>query len=207
TGNTPPPPARIHRTHTSDAVTAALNSLSFAEKLKFNKGVEDANNVRALQTINNARNPAAHPNPGSPAASFIELSEDDLHTLLIPGSADALKAHFTDSVSLWLSQQQKKDTPSGKRPAADDGNTPASTSKKFRPAFSPLVSYDPSTPISVVFKQIFHDSEEAGALPLSFFTYAAIERITNESGIICTRKANSNDGSTQAARILDVDKL
>ncbi|KAF9539285.1 hypothetical protein CPC08DRAFT_593403, partial [Agrocybe pediades] len=81
------------RTHRDEATAAFLAAQDLRIKLDLNREIELANHARTMQTIRHRTNPEQYPEPGSPAASFITIPDDDLNDLRIPALL------FTDSVS------------------------------------------------------------------------------------------------------------
>ncbi|EDR08774.1 uncharacterized protein LACBIDRAFT_327093 [Laccaria bicolor S238N-H82] len=72
---------RIPRTHTSPAIIQLLKNLSLTNILQRNKTIEAENDARSAKTLNNALDPAAHPQPGSEVASLITIDPEDLARL------------------------------------------------------------------------------------------------------------------------------
>ncbi|KAF8960692.1 hypothetical protein BDZ97DRAFT_1631438, partial [Flammula alnicola] len=74
---------RVSRTHSSPAIVMLLKSLSLTAILQSsdghgNKQIEADNDARRNKTLDNARDPVAHPVPGSETASLITIDADDL---------------------------------------------------------------------------------------------------------------------------------
>ncbi|KAF8954859.1 hypothetical protein BDZ97DRAFT_1591875, partial [Flammula alnicola] len=82
--NQAPPAPRVSRTHSSPAIVMLLKSLSLTAILQRNKQIEADNDARRNKTLDNARDPVAHPVPGSETASLITIDTDDLVRLRVP---------------------------------------------------------------------------------------------------------------------------
>jgi len=65
-------------THTSLGIIQLLKSLSLSNILQRNKKIEADNDARSAKTLNNALDPAGHPQPGSEVASLITVDPKDL---------------------------------------------------------------------------------------------------------------------------------
>jgi len=72
------PQPRAPRTHTSPGIIQLLKGLSLPNILQRNKKIEADNDARSAKTLNNALDPAGHPQPGSEVASLITVDPEDL---------------------------------------------------------------------------------------------------------------------------------
>ncbi|KAK0487194.1 hypothetical protein IW261DRAFT_1316754, partial [Armillaria novae-zelandiae] len=103
------------RTHISRAVTKALKVWSLVAKLEKNCQIEDENTRRD--------DLAAYPDPGSEAASFITIDDEDIQALHTPSFADKFPEipmfiqKILASFEAKDSNMKKRDTNNAKLPS------------------------------------------------------------------------------------------
>jgi hypothetical protein len=95
---TPAPPARVPKTHISDAVSTLLKALPLTLRLKCNKEIESLNEARQLKTLLHVQDPINNPLPGSETASLITIDSSEVKFLSSPNIFDT----FRDSMPFYL---------------------------------------------------------------------------------------------------------
>jgi hypothetical protein len=202
------PPAHLPRTHTPRLIEL-LKSLCLADKLQRNKEIEEENASRRKKTFNHTRDPAVHPQPGSPAASLITLNSRDLDDLRDYSIFERFKSLLPlDLLKSLAPSSKKRDAeelldPEAfilKRRRCHLGEREASTSSLGRQAPINLDSY--------TFEVLF-TTEDHVALPLNFFLTKNLRYIAANGATITQNKANPTTQSlnAKALRIYDVSKL
>ncbi|KAK0477872.1 hypothetical protein IW261DRAFT_1338089, partial [Armillaria novae-zelandiae] len=81
---TPMSPPRQRRTHISSTIIKALKVWSLAVKLQKNCKIEAENMTRESTTMKHMDDPVLYPDPGSEAASFITIEQEELQALRTP---------------------------------------------------------------------------------------------------------------------------
>ncbi|PBK96205.1 hypothetical protein ARMGADRAFT_924862, partial [Armillaria gallica] len=72
------------KTHKSDAIIAALQSLLLGDRLEKNTNIETRNNAWRIKHFNHVSDPATHKDDASDSESMITIDGDELATLCNP---------------------------------------------------------------------------------------------------------------------------
>ncbi|PPQ94132.1 hypothetical protein CVT25_007889 [Psilocybe cyanescens] len=204
-------PVRARRTHISEHACDVLRKLALPLKLARNKKIEAENLARADKSADHELDPVAHPDPGSPQASVISLTEEDEGQLRVPAIVQKLMDYMPNYIIAWLAAEdaQAKENKRKHDEALKDPLSAAEDkiAKRCCMQGSLLSARDPLAPASFSFPQILFDTENLVGLPLPFFTQKNLRYIIDELASLLTRKANSCSGDGKSIYILDIEKL
>ncbi|PPQ94534.1 hypothetical protein CVT25_012639 [Psilocybe cyanescens] len=101
----PMAPLQTHHTHISEHVCNILWALLLSLKLSHNKKIEAKNLVRVDKDTNHQINPINFPDPGSPQASIISLTEEDKANLCNPSIVHELFDLMPQYIISWLTAE------------------------------------------------------------------------------------------------------
>jgi hypothetical protein len=198
---------RVPRTHTSPAIIQLLKNLSLSNILQRNKKIEAENDARSAKTLNNALDPAAHPQPGSEAASLITIDPEDLARLRVPSFFASVRDFIYNSLARHLADKDLKDKEEKKRKDDDILVEDARISKRRCMDGSNHVERVVGEPIPIEFPQSLYDTEICVAVPLPFFLTRNLRSLVDEASTLPTVKSNPAPGETKGTYILNIDKL
>ncbi|PPQ87735.1 hypothetical protein CVT25_014420 [Psilocybe cyanescens] len=204
-------PLRNRRTHISEHISGVLRALPLSLKLSRNKKIENENLARVDRDTNHQIDPIAFPEPGSPQASVISLTEEDEANLRNPSIAHKLFDLMPQYIISWLAAEDAR-VKELKRKHDESLKDPVSVAedrvaKRRCMQGTQLTLRDPLALASFTLPQIMFDTENLVAIPLSFFTQKNLRYIIDDLASLPTKKVNSCSGDLKAMYILDIEKL
>ncbi|KAK0491738.1 hypothetical protein EDD18DRAFT_1012679, partial [Armillaria luteobubalina] len=194
-------------THISSAVTKALKVWSLAAKLEKNCRIEDENTTREAATMKHMDNPVVYPDPGSDAASFITIEDEDIQALRTPSFAEK----FTEIpmfIQRILAAFEAKDSDAKKRDASD-AKLPSDAAREAKRRcrdISAARPYVPGEKHNVEFADILYDTDDAYFIPLTFFLNRNLQYLIGEVSSLSVTKTNPLPGQTKGVNIIDIQK-
>ncbi|KAF4613590.1 hypothetical protein D9613_007896 [Agrocybe pediades] len=198
--NQPGQPARVYgRTHRDEDTANFLAAQDLRIKLDLNKEIELANHARTMQTIRHRTDPAQYPAPGSPAASFISIPDDDLNDLRIPAvyqaHLDVMPTYIKDRLARDRAAEAARQAAAAKRPV-DDNEDDTSSFKRRRARGSDFFVHDPLNRDQIVFPSQLLFTDSVSTLPLPFFEDSVLRKIISKASSIPSKKHTALNGKT-----------
>ncbi|PPQ94889.1 hypothetical protein CVT25_004378 [Psilocybe cyanescens] len=176
-----------------------------------NKKIEAENLAQADKSADHELDPVAHPDPGSPQALVISLTEEDEGQLRVPAIVQKLMDYMPNYIIAWLAAEdaQAKENKRKHDKALKDPLSAAEDkiAKRHCMQGSLLSAWDPLAPASFSFPQFLFDTENLVGLPLPFFMQKNLCYVIDEVASLPIRKANSCSGNGKSIYILDIEKL
>jgi len=201
------PQPRVPRTHTSPSIIQLLKSLSLPNILQKNKKIEADNDARSAKILNNALDPAGHPQPGSEVASLITIDPEDLARLRVLSFFASVRDHIYNSLARRLADDELKEKDAKKRKDDDIPPEDLRLSKRRCMDGANHVERVVGEPIPIEFSQSLYDTEICVAVPLPFFLTRNLRTLIDEASTLPTIKSNPAPGETKGTYILNIDKL
>jgi hypothetical protein len=206
------PPARVRKTHISDAVSTMLKSLSLPSRLKRNKEIEQKNEARNLMTLRHMEDPTGNPQPGSETASFVTIDSSDFKILSSSTIFESLRDNIPFYIIRKLADFNLTNDKISKRQNSDESLTDlnedpalARAAKRRCMTAKTLVRRNFQQRISFNFPQIMFETEDRMPLPLPFFTHKSLRYLIDHLALLPVRKVEA-DGIHKKGAILDVEK-
>ena len=203
--DTPQPQAPC--THTSPAIIQLLKRLSLPNILQKNKKIEAENDARSAKTLNNAPDPAGHPQPGSEVTSLITINPKDLTRLRISSFFASVHDHIYNSLARCLADDELKEREEKKQKDDNISADDVRLSKRCCMDGTNHVERVVGEPIPIEFCQSLYDTEICVAVPLPFFLTRNLRTLIDEASTLPTVKSNPVPGETKGIYILNIDKL
>jgi len=207
TNSTVTPQPRAPHTHTSPGIIQLLKSLSLPNILQRNKKIEADNDARSTKTLNNALDPAGHPQLGSEVASLITVDPEDLAQLRVPSFFASVREHIYNSLARHLMDDKLKEKEEKKRKDDDIPQEDLRLSKRRCMDGTNQVERVVGEPIPIEFPQSLYDTEICVAVPLPFFLTWNLRTLVDEASTLPTVKSNPAPGEAKGIYILNIDKL
>ncbi|KAJ7125677.1 hypothetical protein C8R43DRAFT_715387 [Mycena crocata] len=188
---------RAHKTHSSEAVAAALKNLPRANKIKKNEIITGNNAERALQNAKHDEEPDTYA-PASDDESFITVSEAEEEmspaTRVLTVISKLTPSSARDVIRSFLpSNKHSRELTKGE----EEGRKAA---KRIRAE----VNLQPGMSLPLAFHALLRDLYYRDIyIPLSLFTSANLEIINSSAATLTLRKINGPSPGDKQPRILD----